>query len=116
MAKIALQPDTEVENTRNHFEYLIWAINTERGDRLKPAGAYGVRYALQVGGEKPASGAELPKSKFNRKTTHIVQHTEADKGKTAYNRPVCVPGLRPSTVQSARSFRSLHSHASFTHI
>jgi hypothetical protein len=78
------QPDTEVENTRNHFEHLVRAINHERGDHSKPVDAYGVRYAWQVGGEKPASGVDLPKSKFSRKTTHIVQHTEADKSKTAY--------------------------------
>jgi hypothetical protein len=78
------QPDTEIENTRNHYEHQVRAINRERGDRSKPADAYGVRYAWQVGGEKPASGADLPKSKFSRKTTHVVQHTEADKGKTSY--------------------------------
>jgi hypothetical protein len=78
------QPDTEVENTRNHYEHLLRAINHERGDHSKPADAYGVRYAWQVGGEKPASGADLPKSKFNRKTHHVVQHTEADKGKMVY--------------------------------
>jgi hypothetical protein len=78
------QPGTEVENTRNHYEHLVRAINHERGDHAKPADAYGVHYAWQAGGEKPATGADLPKSKFSRKTTHIVQHTEADKGKTAF--------------------------------
>ena len=78
------QPGTEAENTRNHYEHLIRAINTERGDHSKPADAYGVRYAWQAGGEKPASGADLPKSKFSRKTSHVVQHTEADKSKTAF--------------------------------
>jgi hypothetical protein len=78
------QPDTEVENTRNHYEHLIRAINHERGDHSKPADAYGVRYAWQVGGEKPATGADLPKTKFSRKTNHVVRHTEADKSKTAF--------------------------------
>jgi hypothetical protein len=80
----AAQPGTAVENTRNHFEHLIRAINPERGDRSKPADAYGVRYAWQAGGEKPASGEDLPKSKFSRKTSRIVRYTEADKRKTAY--------------------------------
>ena len=31
------QPGTEAENTRNHYEHLIRAINTERGDHSKPA-------------------------------------------------------------------------------
>jgi hypothetical protein len=80
----ASQPGTEVENTRNHFEHKVRAINHERGDHTKPADAYGVRYAWQVGGEKPASGEDLPKSQFSRKTSHVVTHTEADKGMAAY--------------------------------
>jgi hypothetical protein len=78
------QPDTVVENSVNHFEHKVKALNHETGDASKPADAYGVRYAWQVGGTKPASGAELPKTKFSRKTTHIVPYTEADKGKPAY--------------------------------
>jgi hypothetical protein len=79
------QPGTEVENTRSHYEHRVRAMNTGRGDHSKPADAYGVRYAWQVGGEKPASGGDIKGgTKFSRKTTLIVQHTEADKGKTAY--------------------------------
>jgi hypothetical protein len=78
------QPDTVVENTLNHYEHRVRALNHATRDAHKPPDAYGVRYTWQVGGEKPASGADLPKSKFSRKTTHIVQYTEADKGKTAY--------------------------------
>jgi hypothetical protein len=78
------QPDTAVENTPNHFEHKVRALNHATGDTAKPEDAYGVRYAWQVGGEKPVSGADLGKTKFSRKTTHIVTHTEADKGKTAY--------------------------------
>jgi hypothetical protein len=37
-----------------------------------------------VGGEKPAEGTDLPKTKFSRKTSLVIVHTEADKGKTAY--------------------------------
>ena len=78
------QPDAAVENTPNHFEHKVRALNHATGDSAKPADAYGVRYAWQVGGEKPASGEALCKTKFSRKTTHIVTHTEADKGKPAY--------------------------------
>ncbi|MDR0599597.1 MAG: hypothetical protein LBG84_05885 [Treponema sp.] len=77
------QPDTAVENTLNHFERKVVALNHE-GKAAKPADAYGVRYAWQVGGEKPASGADLPKSKFSRKPILVIPHTEADKAKTAY--------------------------------
>ncbi|MDR0376910.1 MAG: hypothetical protein LBH70_03865 [Spirochaetaceae bacterium] len=80
----ASQPDTVVENSSNHYEHKVKAINHETGDAGKPADAYGVRYAWQVGGEKPASGADLGKMKFNRKTALIITHTEADKGKPAY--------------------------------
>ncbi|GMO48072.1 MAG: hypothetical protein Pg6C_10380 [Treponemataceae bacterium] len=77
------QPETAVENTPNHFEHKVMALNHE-GKASKPADAYGVRFAWQVGGEKPASGADLPKTKFNRKPVLIAAHTEADKAKTAY--------------------------------
>jgi hypothetical protein len=78
------QPDTVVENSVNHFEHKVKALNHATGDASKPADAYGVRYAWQVGGTKPDSGADLPKTKFSRKTTPVVTHTEADKGKPAY--------------------------------
>jgi hypothetical protein len=79
------QPATEVENTHNHFEHRVRAINTERGDHSKPADAHGVRYAWQIGGERPVSGEAIQgKTKFNLRTTILVQHSEADKGKTAY--------------------------------
>jgi hypothetical protein len=80
----ASQPETVVENTTNHFEHKIKALNRGRKDASKPADAYGVRYAWQVGGERPVSGADLPKTKFSRKTSHVVTHSEADKAKTAY--------------------------------
>ncbi|MDR2247051.1 MAG: hypothetical protein LBE17_10375, partial [Treponema sp.] len=80
----ASKPDTAVETTRYHYEHLVRGLNVERGDHSKPEDAYGVRYAWQVGGEKPASGARLPNSRCSRKCSHGVQHTEEDKGKTAY--------------------------------
>jgi hypothetical protein len=78
------QPDTDVLNSINHFEHKVRALNHSTGDTSKPADAYGVRYSWQVGGEKPASGADLPKTKFSRKATLMVTHTEVDKTKTAY--------------------------------
>ncbi|GAB6391714.1 MAG: hypothetical protein [Treponematales bacterium] len=77
------QPDTDVRNTRNHFEQEVRALNAE-GSAVKPDDAYGVAFAWQVGGERPATGADLPKGEFSRKPVKVVQHTEADKGKTAY--------------------------------
>jgi hypothetical protein len=78
------QPDTVVENSVNHFEHKVKALNHETGDASKPADTYGVRYAWQAGGTKPASGADLGKTKFSRKTTLTITHTEADKGQPAF--------------------------------
>jgi hypothetical protein len=78
------QPDTDVLNSINHFEHKVRALNHITGGTSKPADAYGVRYSWQVGGEKPASGVDLPKTKFSWRATLIVTHTEADKAKTAY--------------------------------
>jgi hypothetical protein len=78
------QPDTDVIPTMNHYEHLARAINHATGGTTKPADAYGVRYAWQVGGEKPASGADLGKSKFSRRTNFAVAHSETDNGKMAY--------------------------------
>jgi hypothetical protein len=79
----ASQPDTDVRNTRNNFEHEVRALNAE-GSAVKPDDAYGVAFAWQVGGERPATGADLPKGEFSRKPVKVVRHTEADKGKTAY--------------------------------
>ncbi|MDR0684562.1 MAG: hypothetical protein LBF83_05495 [Spirochaetaceae bacterium] len=77
------QPEMVVENTVNHFEHKVMAVNHE-GKASKPADAYGVRFAWQVGGTRPASGADLSKTKFSRKPILLVTHTEADKAKTSY--------------------------------
>jgi hypothetical protein len=82
--KPASQPDTDVLPSVNHYEHLVRALNHATGVLSKPDDAYGVCYAWQVGGEKPATGEDLPKTQFSRRTTLIVTHTEADKGKTAY--------------------------------
>jgi hypothetical protein len=78
------QPYTEINNTVNRFEHKIRALNRVGRGSSKPIDVYGVRYAWQVGGEKPESGEDLPKSKFSRKTSITIAYTEADKAKTAY--------------------------------
>jgi hypothetical protein len=54
----------------------------------------------------------LPKSKFSRKTNHVVTHTEVDKAKTAFTPPVMkiaegiqVRGLRWKKQLSDNFFR-----------
>lgn len=78
------QPDAVVENTRNHFEHQVKALNRETGATGKPADAYGVHYAWQVGGTRPTTAEDLPKGQFNRRTYFVLTHTEADKGKLAF--------------------------------
>jgi hypothetical protein len=83
--KPASQPDTVVENTPNHFEHRLRALNHATGTATKPEDAYGVRYAWQMGGEKPASGEKIQgQAKFSRRTSLVVTHTEAEKGMTCY--------------------------------
>jgi hypothetical protein len=51
---------------------------------LLTAPAYGVRYAWQVGGVRPASGEDLPKTRFSRSPTLAIARTEEQKGQTVY--------------------------------
>ncbi|MHC6202137.1 hypothetical protein ACYULU_02970 [Breznakiellaceae bacterium SP9] len=78
------QPITEVVNSANHFEHKVRALNTLTGGTSKPDDACGVLFGWQVGGERPAVGSDLLKTKYSRRTTLTVTHTEADKAKTAY--------------------------------
>jgi hypothetical protein len=78
------QPNTYVLNSINHFEHKVRPLNHVTSDTSKSANAYGVRYSWQIGGERPATGAALPKTKFSRETTLVIAHTEADKAQTAY--------------------------------
>jgi hypothetical protein len=77
------QPNTEVLPSQNHYEHVVRALN-HSGGTSKPEDAYGVRYAWQVGGVKPATGADLPKMQFSRKTTLVIKYTEAEKAQTVY--------------------------------
>jgi hypothetical protein len=77
------QPDTEALMTKNHYEHRVRALNTA-GKASKPPDAFGVCFAWQVGGERPAKGEHLPKTKSQRGASYVVIHDEEDKGKTAY--------------------------------
>jgi hypothetical protein len=78
------QPETEVQNTKNRFEHRVSAINVDTRTAVKPDDAYGVRYGWQIGGVRPATGADLPKSRFSRWASIVITHTEASKGETVY--------------------------------
>lgn len=78
------QTDTIVENTSNHYEHRVTALNHDSASATKPGDANGVCYACQVGGERPASGEAIGNTKFSRKTTMIFRHGEAANGKRAW--------------------------------
>lgn len=78
------QPTTVVENTNNHYEHFIKAINSETGKLTRPTDAYGVRYAWKVEGEPPRSGKDLTQTRFSRRTSLVITHTEEEKGKQAW--------------------------------
>jgi hypothetical protein len=77
-------PSTEVGTTAAHYQHRVYANNPETGESTKPDGVWGVCYGWQVGGEKPTDGADLPKSKFSRRTRLCIHHTEADAGKRVH--------------------------------
>jgi hypothetical protein len=77
-------PDTLAENTAYHYQHRVRAMNVETARTNKPAGVYGVRFAWQVGGERPSAGVAMLQGKFSRKPTIIVQHQESDKGTPAW--------------------------------
>jgi hypothetical protein len=70
-----------VENTTNHFEHKIRTLSRERSDSSKPADAHGVRYAWQVGGEKPASGAGLAENEVQPENEPCCYPQRSGQGK-----------------------------------
>jgi hypothetical protein len=52
--------------------------------KAKPADAYGVQYAWQVGDPVPATPTDLPKSKFSRKVSEKFLWDPGDQGKPVY--------------------------------
>lgn len=78
------RPTALVERTTNYFEHKVRALNAETGKATKPADAYGVRFAWQVGGERPVSGAAIHNGRFVRRPVITVAYDETDRGKPAY--------------------------------
>lgn len=78
------QPDTVVENTINHFEHKVKAVNRETGCGGKPPDAYEVSYAWQVDGEKLAFAAGFGQNEIKPEVLPDIPHIEVDKGKPAY--------------------------------
>lgn len=76
----ANSPETMPENTLNPFEKKVRAVNRETRTSKRPDDACGVRYAWQLGGTKPTSAEDLPKSRFSRRTSMVISFTEKDAG------------------------------------
>jgi hypothetical protein len=79
----ASRPDTDVEPS-GKYQHTVIVLDSSTAKREKPADAYGVRYAWQLGGEPPASPGDLPKSKFSRKTSEKFLWDPSDQGKQVY--------------------------------
>jgi hypothetical protein len=77
------RPEVDVEPA-GKFEQRVTALNPATNKRAKPADAYGLRYAWQLGGEAPASPEDLPKSKFSRKTQERFSWDPSDQGKPVH--------------------------------
>jgi hypothetical protein len=79
----ASRPDTDVEPS-GKYQHTVIALDSGTSKKEKPADAYGVRYAWQLGGGPPAGPGDLPKSKFSRKITEKFLWDPSDQGKPVY--------------------------------
>jgi hypothetical protein len=77
------RPDTDVEPS-GKYQHTVIALDSATNKKEKPADAYGVRYAWQLGGTAPATPADLPKSKFSRKTSEKFSWDPSDQGKPVH--------------------------------
>jgi hypothetical protein len=77
------RPTVEVQATNNR-QHTVHALNQLTGKKTKPDDAYGVRYCWETRDTPPTNADDLRRSAFSRRTTHVVNYNEADRGKTAY--------------------------------
>jgi hypothetical protein len=77
------RPVVDVEPS-GKYQHTVTVLDSATNKKQKPADAYGVRYVWQLGGTAPASPADLPKSKFNRKTQEKFEWDPSDQGKSVY--------------------------------
>jgi hypothetical protein len=77
------RPDTDVEPS-GKYQHMVTVLNSETNKKEKPADAYGVRYAWQLGGTAPSAPGDLPKSKFSRKTSEKFMWDPSDQGKPVF--------------------------------
>jgi hypothetical protein len=66
------------------YQHTVIALDSATSKEEKPADAYGVRYAWQLDGTAPATPADLPKSKFSRKTAEKFSWDPSDQGKLVH--------------------------------
>jgi hypothetical protein len=79
----ASRPDTDVMPS-GKYQHTVTAIDSATHKKEKPADAYGVQYAWQVGEPAPTTPTDLPKSKFSRKTAETFAWDPGDQGKPVY--------------------------------
>ncbi|MDR3276537.1 MAG: hypothetical protein LBT11_04925 [Treponema sp.] len=77
------RPDTDVVPT-GKYQHTVTALDSATRKKEKPADAYGLRFAWQLGGEAPASPAKLPNSKFSRRVQMKFSWDPSDHSKPVH--------------------------------
>ena len=73
--------DAKPTNSRQHT---LSALNQKTGTKTKPDDAYGVKYAWEIRETPPDNPDSLRHAVFSRKTTHVFDFEETDRGKRVY--------------------------------
>lgn len=68
----------------NSRQHILFALSQQTGKKTKPADAYIVKYVWEIRDTAPTSPDELRHAFFSRRTTHIFDYDEADRGKKVY--------------------------------
>lgn len=68
----------------NNRQHTVSALDQKTGTKTKPDDAYGVKYAYEIRETAPESPEDLRHSLFSRKTTHVFDYDEKEKGKKAF--------------------------------
>lgn len=79
-----LRPNMAVERTPSLYQHRLKALNPENSKNAKPDGVHGVRFAWQVGGERPISGQIIINGQFSRKPILMRTYSEMEKNQVVW--------------------------------
>ena len=68
----------------NNRQHTLSALDQKTGKKTKPNDAYGVKYAWEIRETLPESPDDLRHSLFSRKTVHVFDYEEKDRGKKVF--------------------------------